>query len=483
MQVGPPTRRATLRPWALIALAGTRGLIVTTAEGTVVRHRALQVHQALAGLAGHVVYVNTRLTECRRIGGDARAWQASMWRGATVSMEHTPTGTVVRSLRGTLEHDPDPADSLEAFRTWLESFGVGLAGISGMARNLWRRTLPTTYIVEADHELARGALFGGRQGIRSARTFRHQVLLDLEAAYPFEQANRPYALTLRKVSPQTTLDPDQAGLVTAAVHVPAGIPYGLLPERFPGDATVIGYRRATTVTGTWSWREVCSAVACGAELVRIHECHAPATEADLYGTWWATVASGRQLPRGAGRLVKACTNALWGTHAVRGESFVGRWDTADGNGAAIITRGRQIPNPYRDTIHLATETTARVRSRLLVDVLADEHIAPPVHVDTDGVILRRRADVAHLLGEGPGTWRIKRKMPTVDIRAPQVYRFQCGPLCGVDHAPWHYSVSGVPASLAPQVFEQASARASTMVALPPGWEDSRGDLVTDDVWS
>ena len=492
MEVGPPKRRATMRPWAVITLHGTRGLVVTTTDGTVVRTRALQVHQGLAGLAGHAVYVRGLLTECRRIGGDARAWEASVWNGKAVSMTHTPTGVVVRSLRGTTDQDADWPEHLELFRGWLEDRGVGLGSVSSMARNLWRRTLATTYAIDTAPELARPALFGGRQAIRSARTYRHQVLLDLQAAYPAEMSNRPYALTWRKVAPSRTLDPSAAGLVAASVHIPTGLAYGLLPERYPGDDELVAYRRATTVRGVWSWGEVAAAVSCGAELVRVHANYAPATEADLFGPWWANVADGRALPGCAGRMVKATTSALWGIFAVRGEAMVMRWDTASGNGTPMVTAGPSRPNPYVRTAHLAVETTARVRTRLLVDVLANPDLPPPVHVDTDGVILRRGADVANVCGDGPGTWQLKRRMPTVEVKAAQVYRFLCGDrLCG-HRDPlaaavagqrgdgWHYSVAGVPASMAAEVFRRTS-RPATFTVDTPEWPAA--ELTTDEIWS
>lgn len=500
MKVGPQTRKPTCRPWALLTTAGTRGVTIATANGEATRHRALQVHQGIAGLTKHVCYVPGRLTECRRIGGDARAWEASVWRDRAVSMTHTPTGVVVRSLRGALEGDPEPCDSLETFREWLEGFEVGLSGVSGMARNLWRRSLPATYEIDSDPTVSMPALFGGRQGIRDPRTYRQQVLLDLEAAYPSEMASQPYALTWRKVATCTTLDPDRAGLVTCSVFIPPGLTYGLLPERFPGDDTLIAYRRAQMIRGTWTWRELARAVACGAEVVRVYECHAPAAEADLFGRWWPLVATGRHLPRGAGRITKAITNALWGIFAVRGETSVMRWANAAGNDPPITTPGRQFPNPYVRTTHLAVETTARVRARLLTDVLANPTMPPPVHVDTDGVILRRGADVKGLLGTGgPGTWRIKRRMPEVDIHAAQVYRYLCDdPNCGhlletleqrtakatapVAPPVWHYSVSGVPVSLAQRIFERTT-RHRYDVRLPPGWEESKHDLTTDEIWS
>jgi hypothetical protein len=239
---------------------------------------------------------------------------------------------------------------------------------------------------------------------------------------------------------------------------------------------------------------VTAAVASGAELVRVHENYAPATEADLFGPWWANVADGRALPGCAGRMVKACTSALWGVFAVRGESMVMRWDTPDGNGTPMVTAGPRRPNPYVRTCHLAVETTARVRSRLLVDVLANPDVPLPAHVDTDGVIVSSSRGLAAVLGEGPGTWQLKRRMPTVEVKAAQVYRFLChDKLCGHLDTPqgrlsaattgqpaWHYSVAGVPASMASEVFRRTN-RPATFTVDTPEWPAA--ELTTDEIWS
>ena len=55
----------------------------------------------------------------------------------------------------------------------------------------------------------------------------------------------------------------------------------------------------------------------------------------------------------------------------------------------------------------------------------------------------------------PGQWRRKSEMTRVELRAPQVFRWQCGAGCGITHAKWHYTCAGVPDSAAPFLFDRA----------------------------
>lgn len=75
---------------------------------------------------------------------------------------------------------------------------------------------------------------------------------------------------------------------------------------------------------------------------------------------------------------------------------------------------------------------------------------------------------------------MKTTMRKVEIRAPQVYRYQCGQGCGVAHRPWHYSVAGVPAAAAERLFEGVGQRGisvsftGTDMVLPPFNVHERG---------
>jgi hypothetical protein len=121
--------------------------------------------------------------------------------------------------------------------------------------------------------------------------------------------------------------------------------------------------------------------------------------------------------------------------------------------------------PHRWTTHIAAETTSRVRTRLLTEGLYGHGAGKVIHTDTDGIIIRRRSAEAMATGNAPGDWRLKALMRKVDIRAPQLYRYQCGSGCGITHPRWHYVASGVTPKTAAEVFDHEGVR--TKVAYRP----------------
>ena len=157
---------------------------------------------------------------------------------------------------------------------------------------------------------------------------------------------------------------------------------------------------------------------------------------------------------GALELAKAVTNSLWGQFAMNGEeSALTRWTDDKGNVSYDVPKDpRRMPHAW--TTHIAAETTARVRSRLLSEGLYGPGPGRAVHVDTDGIVVRQSHDVPGTAGVGPGHWRLKAAMRKVDIRAPQLYRWTCGTGCGVTHARWHYVAAGVPHGSEAEVFER-----------------------------
>ena len=68
---------------------------------------------------------------------------------------------------------------------------------------------------------------------------------------------------------------------------------------------------------------------------------------------------------------------------------------------------------------------------------------------------------------------MKTDMKVFEVRAPQVYRYQCPQLCGETHRLWHYSVAGVPAAAAERLFESVGPKGisvsfnGTDMVLPP----------------
>jgi len=315
--------------------------------------------------------------------------------------------------------------------------------------------------------IGRAAFFGGRQEIRESRTYSHMVAADISAAYPHSMASHPFALALREAGKRTVLDPTVPGLAKATVTVPTDLAFYPLPRRI---ATDIIQFSSGTFTGVWPWCELAAAQELDCT-VQVEKVWAPRRTVDLFSSWWGLARDGRRLPGPAARLAKMMTNSLWGLFAMDGTDRARvRW--SDESGATSYTvklDARRLPHAW--TTHIAAETASRVRTRLLTEGLYNRRFAP-VHIDTDGMIIRRSAELPTPAGEEPGCWRKKTAMRKVEIRAPQVYRYQCGAGCGVTHAPWHYVTAGVPQSLAPEVFKKSSGtrigyRGLDLV-LPPG---------------
>jgi hypothetical protein len=455
MIVSPPTRRTRPRPVALVT-PGHRSITITTIDGATHHNGAEQIYAALDRHSGHVLYTNGAITHFRHTTG-AKVWQGSTWRGRTVHMTLDGTKVKIHPLRGTLEGSPDPFLDLVNAITWLGGHGVSPASISSMGWALWRSTLTRDLRISCPPVLGRSALYGGRQGIRDVgtHTYQHMVAADITAAYPWSMAARPYALSLRQVSTTTALDPTVAGIVTGTVVVEDLTPYPPVPQRVAADMI---WFPTGPVAGSWSWAEAAAAQSLGHQ-VNIEKCYAPVVESDLFGAWWELVREGRELPGRASTLVKGCANSLWGMFGMRGDNQgVLRWDDDAGNVARPITnRAQKLPHAM--TAHIAAETASRVRVRMLLEGCGDHAAAGhPVHIDTDGIIIRKRAVAGMTKVAVPGEWRQKTVMRKVEIRAPQVYRYQCGAGCGIDHRPWHYSVAGVPADRAEKIFDGVGQR-------------------------
>jgi hypothetical protein len=110
--------------------------------------------------------------------------------------------------------------------------------------------------------------------------------------------------------------------------------------------------------------------------------------------------------------------------------------------------------PQANTAHIAAETTARVRTRMLLEGLYGDSGGDymPAHVDTDGIIVSQESVTRRVIGDGPGQWRIKTQMPTLEVMAPQLYRYRCGSDCGVTHSEFHYVAAGLHADSARDLF-------------------------------
>ena len=151
-----------------------------------------------------------------------------------------------------------------------------------------------------------------------------------------------------------------------------------------------------------------------------------------------------------------------------------RWSDDEGAHPVVVGRSRRAL-PQASTAHIAAEVAARVRTQTLAEVY--KMSAYPIHIDTDGVIVRRSAAKPYPTTCKPGEWRRKQVMRLVEMRAPQLYRYKCDLDCCWTATNWHYVAAGMCPSRAAELFDRAHpSRVSILnghdTVLPPGnaWE-------------
>lgn len=437
MKVTPIKRRSRKR-WALLE-PGWRCLRVLSPDGDAFAQGERQCHELLQRVEDRTLYVRGALTSMLHTTG-ATTWQAEVWRGRAVRMSLDGCKAEVISLRGCLPRD-GAFEHLSTVLGFLSDYGIGPGAISSMGWNLWRASLAGPVTIDADPDIAGPAVFGGRQEIREPRTYQHMVAADISAAYPHSMSAAPFALTLRRVDPSTEIRGDEPGLARAVVDVPDDLPYAPLPVRIGPE--VIQWQKGV-VAGIWTWGELAAAIDLGCR-VRVEECFAPGRVAHVFAPWWNLV----EQVRAFGALGKVISNSTWGSFAMRGDDTSSvRW--IDDRGERSVTV-HHVPKtlPHARCAHIAAESSSRVRVRLLREGLYRRFA--PVHVDTDGIIVRRSAGLPEPSGAGPGEWRAKAEMTRVEVRAPQVYRHKCRRAGCFE---WHYVTAGVPPEMSEQVFER-----------------------------
>lgn len=458
-----PLDKYVQRDFALLT-PGTRCLYVETTYGKQKFSGKRDVTNALVKLKDFTCYVASGLQQLKHTTG-ASEWVLSTWRGRDVRMTHVPTGVKVVSLQSTLIDEPDPFAALHEALSWIRQFGVAPGSISGMAWKLLRASLNTSVSLGFDPEIAEKAFFGGRQEIWQPATYKNFKSVDIKAAYPTAMSSRPIATSLRKVSKDTELDPNESGLATAKVYVPIELPYAPLPVRIDKNAIQFQYHE---IEGTWTWAELAAAKKIGCEVV-VEESYAPRRTFDLFGTWWEMAQEGRNLSKGA-TLAKAIANSTWGQFSMRGDdrSEV-HWQDDKGNlPFAINLPKRQLPHIYG--LHVAAEVTARVRVQTLLEGLYGSK-GWVIHVDTDGLIMHDSGELPTNSGENFGQWRVKDEINQIEIRAPQFYRYTKP---GEEHR-WHYVASGQTHDQAvrtftrhPDTYTKISFLSNYDVCLPAG---------------
>jgi hypothetical protein len=334
-----------------------------------------------------------------------------------------------------------------------------------MSWQLWRASLNRSLKISADPEVTRPAFFGGRQEIRKPAIYGGSESWDIKAAYSTAMSVRPFALSLREVSPTTLIDPMEAGIARAQVWVPPDLVRPPLPVRISPE--VIMYQQGN-FEGTWTWRELAAAQSLGCE-IEVQASWAPARTADLFADWFYMVSTGRSLPGESSRLSKALANSLWGQFAMTGDGGAEVHWTDDRGRDEVVVDLPSRSMPHQWTAHIAAEVTSRVRTQTLLEAIAVSKTAP-IHIDTDGVILEKGATLPENRGEDFGQWRLKEEMSVVDIKAPQVYRFR-----RPGESQWRYVAAGLPIDTAWRLWERDEVKmgwtsflSTTDVCLPSG---------------
>jgi hypothetical protein len=359
----------------------------------------------------------------------------------------------VSSLRRTLRGVPQSLvfEALTEVLEHLAGQGVRPGSLSAMSWNLWRSTLTAPIDLGFDPGVGRQALFGGRQESPSVGKLPGTyVAVDLKKAYPSSMAARPYATGLRRVANDTFLDPEIPGLATATVSVPDDVdhPFAPLPVRV---AKAIIQWRWGTIEGTWSWGELAAARDIGCEVV-VTKCWAPLALVDLFSAWFDLVRNAEYATVTGANLMKAVANNLWGNFALDGSDRSTITWSDDYGDKAMIVSGAEKRLPHARLVHVAAETTSRVRVRMLREGLYGDY-ETPVHIDTDGIIVSLASAARRVKGVGPGEWRDKTIMSRLEVKGPQLYRHHCVE-CGIMHAEWHYVAAGIPARHVADFFEK-----------------------------
>jgi hypothetical protein len=469
-----PLRKYTPKDFALLT-PGQRCLYVETKWGKQLFSGKRDVDNALRKLAGFTCYVSSgleRLKSCT----SAREWVLSTWRGKGVKMTHVPSGLSVTSLRSTLEGSDDPFRDLNETLAWLRQYGIPPASISSMSWKLFRASLSDSVTVGFDPTVSEQAFFGGRQEISKPDIYENMKALDIHAAYPSAMSARDMALSLRKVSNTTTIDPSQAGMARATVFVPDNLKHPPLPVRIAPQAIQFQWGQ---LEGVWSWIELDAAKQLGCK-IEILENYAPGRTQDLFSSWWDLAQEGRSLPKGASNLAKAVANSTWGQFAMRGDdrSEISYADERGNEPIEVQMQPRGLPHKY--ALHVAVEVTARVRTQTLMEGIYG--VGTAVHIDTDGMIVPVGSPEPKNSGTGFGQWRVKETMKVVELRAPQFYRYQ-KPNNTID---WHYVASGMNQQMARKTFENNDINSScaflnlTDNCLPPA--NANDEMLMDAIY-
>lgn len=456
MRWNPPKHAQPYRPWALVTAGPDRLRAVCETGELIEADRPETVRAGWDALADHAVYARS---PWRNIAAstDAREWHVYTWRRNKItSLQRHATNLRVFPVAWALpDGEADAAETVGEWVDWLRSHGVQPSAPSTAGQRLWTNTLHAPLTVRGPRGVDPSpAVFGGRMHAPSVGQHTACRYHDLAAAYPTALADTPVATVW---TDSTRLDLDRSdGFAIVRVRLPDdGSPWGSLPVRtetgecdWPADGR--------TVDGMWTLDDLRVAVDAGATIETVQRAYYARATRHVWAEWWDRVGEARRLYN---PLAKVTTNRLWGIFAMqpaRGKIVCeDRWGNRMRH-EAINDPEAETPEAMRTQAFLAAITSAKVRARLWWEAIRGGDV---FYCDTDAVVTSDATTEVPPAGGAPGRWRLKRTMARFDVAGPQAIRWR-------DYGPgseWQYSVSGVPETQAPRMFDNLDRNGGTVL--------------------
>lgn len=446
---------------ALITGAGMAGIRIATEDGRVLVSRGS--NQSLNLLRsftnGWIVYSLAGPKEL------ARATKPQLWTawkrcsGGTYFKLKLQDGPSIIPMRQRYDGltDEEAITGLLTLLYALEEYGVMPSSLGTMSFHLWRSTL-TSKVVMSGPPDARQALYGGRQECLYPGEYRDADYYDLSAAYPVNMARETFPLRLIRDRIPSIAAP--VGIAYARVNVPERVGWHPIPVRLNPSKPWYVYGHGSA-EGWWTLRELRLAKEDGTDIVILDSWSGRHHfEQDLFRDWWTIAQELRALPGFAGQLAKVLTSQLWGKFSLRPVGTSSHTWTDDFALEEKTLTLSKVPKsmPQNGSSYIAADITARVREVLWNEGLSN---SSAVYCDTDAVIIDG--------GSSPGSgWRSKlpKRTGIVDVRGPQMLRWECRECLLGLHSPWHYIVAGAKnRDTQEHLFERRNRR----LAMNPTW--------------
>lgn len=293
--------------------------------------------------------------------------------------------------------------------SYCRAHGVALGSLGWTSEQFFRLTLPGDLIVS--NPVGRKGYAGGRKAAPNPGIFRDVLYVDLRAAYPAAMISEPFASRL-ELAPSKSLD-WPIGLALASVHVPDSL------DAWPPLAELRTYGHAWRTgefRGWWTLRELRAARDLGVDITPEIVLRG-SSDIRPFDSWWSMIGPGRELPGGAGRWMKAISNALHGTFVLDQPVKVVRFPTGALTAPELIRVRRPPP---LGAAHLGTEICSRVRVRMLRELIPSR----PIYLDTDGGIILSGSPIPEPTGPNVGEWSVRERIERLDLRGNQAYAFR-----------------------------------------------------------